>query len=308
MFNLNRLIYFFSLVILITSCDLNNAKQSPKKEIIIASDFLCPKDTSLFYAFTKENGIHIKIVHLTADSIKKKLYKNHFNSKIDLVFVNSLNSVKELNSISFHRISESTRKENMSKFRAFKNNTWFAVGLDPFGFSYVVDSLNTPKIYSDLNNKYKFSNYESTNTNVFLAHLNYLFKKNPDDYIKWKKSFVKNLSPLESSTDSLTSKQLILINWSNQLDYPHLPERNKRINDFNLNQINGLFADRKCLGIVKEAENFSYTLLFLSFLNKKINNLNYVKKLKMLPINSLPKEKNTFKIMKINEDSLLKRL
>lgn len=310
---LYRLIQFCILIYLVAACGVEEAKPSKKNKLIIASDFLKSADAILFNDFTRKNNIQIKIVFLSADSIKKSLNRDGFNSNFDLVFVKSLQSVKELNSVSFHHISKSNIKQSLSKFSAFQNNTWFSVGIDPFVFSFIPDTLAYPKTYSELGKECKFSCLKSTKNKVLFAHVKYLSKKTPNYYISWKKSFQKNLTPFITGSDSLPSQQFLLINWSEYINNPLFKSNKKRKIDFDINYPNGLFADRKCIALVLEAKNFKNALLFMSFLNDKSNNATFYKKMGLIP---MYKKRNSYssrsiqsmKIMKINEDSLLMNL
>ena len=308
-----RLIQFCILIFLVAACRVEEAKPSKKNKLIIASDFLKSADEILFNDFTKKNKFQIKIVFLSSDSIKKTLNRDRFNSNFDLVFVKSLQSVKELNAVSFHPISKSNIKQSFTKFRAFRNKTWFSIGVDPFVFSFIPDTLAYPKTYSELGKEHKFSCLKTTNNKVLFAHVKYLSKKTPKYYISWKKSFQKNLSPFIVYSDSLPSKQFLLINWSELLTNPIFKKNSKRKIDFDINYPNGLFADRKCIAIVLEARNFKNALLFMNYLNDKSNNVRFYKKMGVIPfskkLNSYSSRSiQTMKIMKINEDSLLMNL
>lgn len=311
MFNILPFLVTF-LVVLLASCSIEEANHSNKNELIIASDFLRSKDTMLFRNFSKTNNIRIKIKFLSSDSIQRSLRKDGFNSNFDLVFVKSLSSVKDLKPIKFHHLSQNIIKDSLTNFRAFQNNSWFAVGVDPYVFSYVPDSLDVPTSYKDLTKNFNYSCLNPTENAVLLAHIKHLTKKKQSYYSTWKKSFEGNYLPFNKGTDSLPSKQFLLLKWSQYLENPILKKNKKRIATYFFNN-SGLYADRKCVAVILQAKNFKNACLFLSFLNSKNKSVYFYEKLGAIPI--LKKnEKYEFekiqriKILLVNEDSLLMNL
>jgi ABC-type Fe3+ transport system substrate-binding protein len=311
MFN-NFAFFFTFLVTIIASCGVEEANQSDKNELIIASDFLKAKDTTLFKNFSKTNNIRIKIKFLTADSIQKRLQIDGFNSNFDLVFVKSLQSVKSLKTITFHHLSRNMISESLFNFRAFQNNSWFAVGFDPYVFSAVPDTLDIPTSYKDLTKNFNYSCLNPSENAVLLAHVKHLTKKKPSYYSSWKKSFEGNYVPFNAGTDSLPSKQFLLLKWSHYLDNPILKKNKKRTINYTLNN-SSLYADRKCVAVVLQAKNFKNASLFLSFLNSKNKSFYFYEKMGAVPI--LPKNENYkydkiqgMTILLVNEDSLLMNL
>lgn len=300
------------LVVFLTGCSIEEANQSHKNELIIVSDFLKPKDSSLFKTFSKSNNIRIKIKFLSSDSIRKSLQKDGFDSNFDLVFVKSLQSVKNLKPIAFHHLSRNIVNESLTNFRAFQNNSWFAVGLDPYVFSSVPDTLRAPISYKDLTKNFNYSCLNPDENAVFLANLKYLSKKNPSNYLDLKKSFEGNYLPFNKGTDSLPSSQFLLLKWSQYLENPTLKKNKKRIINYKLDN-SALYADRKCAAVVLEARNFKNACLFLDFLNKKSKNGLFYEKLGAVPIllNNETYEYNNIRgmrILMVNEDALLMNL
>lgn len=309
----NKFVFIFVLLAsLLASCGIEEANQNNKNEIIIASDFLKSKDSVLFQNFTKANNIRVRIKFLQADSIKKRLQKEGFNADFDLVFVKSLLSVKDLKSITFHHVSRATINESLYNFRAFQNNSWFAVGFDPYLFSFVPDTLEIPTSYHDLTQNFSYCSLNPSENAVLLAHVKHLTKKKPSYYSSWKKSFEKNYVPFNPGTDSLPSKQFLLLKWSHYLENQIIKKNKKRSVNYILNN-SALYADRKCVAVVLQAKNFKNACLFLSFLNSKNKDAYYFEKIQAIP--NLPKNENYIyekiqgmKILKVNEDSLLMNL
>jgi len=309
---MSKLLFLFLLLLFFSACGIEEADSTTAKELVIVSDFLKSNDTILFKQFSKVNNIRIKIKFLQADSIKKILQKDDFNSNFDLVFMKSLQSVKELKSITFHHLSRKTIKETLFNFRAFQNNSWFAIGTDPYVFSVVPDTLEVPRSYYDLTQNFNYSSLNPSENAVLLAHVKYLSKKKPRYYSTWKKSFERNYVPFNAGTDSLPSKQFLLLKWSHYLENPIIKKNKKRSINYLLNN-SALYADRKCVAVVLQAKNFKNACLFLHFLNSKNISSYFYEKMGAIPI--FPeKKKNEYekiqgmKILFINEDALLMNL
>ncbi len=309
---MSKLLFLSLLLLFFSACGIEEADSTTTRELIIVSDFLKANDTILFKQFSKANNIHVKIKFLHADSVNKILQKDGFNSKFDLVFVRSLQSVKDLKSITFHHLSRKTIKESLFNFRPFQNNSWFAVGTDPYVFSAVSDTTEVPTSYRDLSQKFNYSSLNPSENAVLLAHVKYLTKKKPSYYSLWKKSFERNYVPFIAGTDSLPSNQFLLIKWSHYLENSILKKNKKRSVNYFLNN-SKLYADRKCIAVVLQAKNFKNACLFLSFLNSKNKSSYFYEKMgaiPMLPTNETYKFEKIrgMQVLMINEDSLLMNL
>lgn len=299
-------------MVFLAGCSIEEANKGNKNELIIASDFLKSKDSILFRKFSKANNIRVKIRFISSDSIQKSLRKDGFNSDFDLVFVKSLLSVKDLKSIKFHHLSQNIIKESLTNFQSFQNNSWFAIGLDPYVFSYIPDTLDVPTSYKHLTKNFNYTSLNPVENAVLLAHVKHLTKKNPSYYSSWKKSFEGNYIPFNPRADSLPSKQFFLLKWSQYLENPILKKNKKRIVNFTLNNT-ALYADRKCIAVVLEAKNFNNACLFLSFLNTKSNSAYFFEKMGIIPIKSKNEvykyEKiRVMRILTISENALLMNL
>jgi hypothetical protein len=202
--------------------------------------------------------------------------------------------------------------ESLFNFRAFQNNSWFAVGVDPYVFSAVPDTLEIPTSYRDLTQQFNYSCFDPSENAVLLAYVKHLTKKKPSYYSSWKKAFERNYVPFNTGTDSLPCKQFLLLKWSHYLDNPILKKNKKRNVNYLLNN-SSLYADRKCVAVVLQAKNFKNASLFLSFLNSKNKSFYFYEKMGVIPI--LPKNENYkydkiqgMTILLVNEDSLLMNL
>jgi len=303
---------FVFAFLIIQSCGIEEAKND-KNKLVIASDFLNPKDTILFKRFIKSTNISLSIIHLNAESIAKKLDDEGFNTNIDVVFVSSLQSVKKLRAIKFHTISSQNIEDNFPSIRKFQNNSWFAIGYDPYIISYIPDTIETATNYKDFTSKFSYASLNSQNNKVLKSHVNFLIKNTMKNEA-WNINFDKRYTILISESDSVSTKQIYLFKWSEYLNNPKLTQNKKRKIDLNFNSENGgLYADRKCLSVVKEAKNFKNAVSFLIFLHTNSHNAIFLEKFGAVPI--LEKGKvyiypkiQSMQIFKVNEDSLLMHL
>jgi hypothetical protein len=186
------------------------------------------------------------------------------------------------------------------------------VGLDPYVFSYVPDTLDVPTSYKDLTKNFNYSCLNPSENAVFLANVKYLTKKKPSYYTNWKKQFEGNYLPFNKGTDSLPSKQFLLLKYSKYLENPILKKNKRRTINYALDN-SALYADRKCIAVVLEAKNFKNACLFLSFLNTKNKSGFFYEKIRAIPM--LPKNEtyeydkiHGMRILMNKEDSLLMHL
>jgi ABC-type Fe3+ transport system substrate-binding protein len=309
---MSKFLFLPVILFLLSACGIEDAEPKKSSELIIASDFLTTKDTLLFSSFSKAKNIRVRIRFLSSDSIQKRLKLDGYNSDFDLVFVKSLVSVKNLKSINFHHLSKENIRTSLFNFSAFQNNSWFAVGHDPYVFSYVPDTLDLPTSYSDLTKKFNYSCLNPDENKVLLANIKYLTKKKPSYYSKWKKAFERNYLPFNAGTDSLPSKQFMLVKWSQYVEHPFFKKNRKRTVNYSLTN-SALYADRKSIAIVLEAKNFKNAILFLTFLNSKTKSAYFYEKMGAIPMltkgSSYDDEKiSGMRILSIHEDSLLMNL
>ena len=94
---MERLKYLFLWISLpfflgITACSIETAKPVKSEALVIASDFLHEADTMLFDDFSKKNNIRLIIRHLSVDQMITEMESKGYNSGIDLVFSDDIQS------------------------------------------------------------------------------------------------------------------------------------------------------------------------------------------------------------------------
>lgn len=259
------------LMLLLASCGLETAHSDKSQKLVIASDFLYPKDSVLFKNFTKKRKIRICVEHLSADSIQKRLAKEGYNSTFDLVFVKSLIGVRALEKTKFQRFSKSNLKENLDNLKAFHHREWLVLGLDPYLFSFVPDTLEYPDTYKQLTQKYNWATPNIDELDVLLIHAKQQLKKGKKyNYKVWRKGFFKNNLPFVAGNDSTLSRQfLVLKNSTFQKDSLFEKARKKRELIYPNQNVGGGYADRVCAAIVFQAKDYANANALLQFMNSR---------------------------------------
>ncbi|MFY7667475.1 MAG: hypothetical protein ACOVQG_01950 [Crocinitomicaceae bacterium] len=244
-------------VLIFTSCSLETAGPDYKSDLVIASNFLLPKDTIHYKGFEKRTGINIKILHLSADSIQKTLKSKGYNSKIDLVFLNSLSAVKDVETSFFHKFQYNIAKKEFSFYKPILENQWLVAGIDPFVFSYFQDSIERPTNYNQLTKGFLWATPNEENLNVFLAHIKYNLRKNKENgYREWKQNFKRNQVIYDEGTDSLASIQFLFSKESDIKSDPRLRKQKRRVISYPTGNSGCTFADRYCVALVDQSLNF----------------------------------------------------
>lgn len=240
-----------------TACGLETAGPDYQSDLVIASNFLQPKDTIHYKGFEKRTGINVKILNLPADSIQKMLKSKGYNSKIDLVFLNSLSAIKDLETSFFHKFKYNVAKKEFSFYKPILENKWLVAGIDPYVFSYFQDSTERPTNYSQLTKGFLWATPNEENLNVFLAHIKYNLRKNDENsFREWKQNFKRNQVIYEEGTDSLASIQFLLSKESDIKSDRRLSKQKRRIISYPTGKSGCPFADRYCIALVDQSLNF----------------------------------------------------
>lgn len=251
-------VYFILIPLLIfTSCGLETAGPDYQSDLVIASNFLKPNDTIHYKAFEKRTGINVKILNLSADSIQKILKSKGYNSKIDLVFLNSLSDVKDVETNFFHKFQYNVAKNELSFYKPILENKWLVAGIDPYVFSYFQDSIERPNNYNQLTKGFLWATPNEENLNVFLAHVKYNLRKNDENgFREWKQNFKRNQVIYEEGTDSLASIQFLFSKESDIKSDLRLGKQKRRVISYPTGNSGCPFADRYCIALVDQSLNF----------------------------------------------------
>ena len=244
-------------VILFSSCEIETAGPDYQADLVIASNFLKEQDTIYYRGFEKKTGINVKIRKLSADSIQKILKTKGYNSKIDLVLLNSLTDVKDFETSFFHQFKYNYAKNQLSFYKPTLNNKWLVTGIDPYVFSFFQDSTERPTYYNQLTNGYLWATPNEDNLDVFLAHVKYNLRKNDTfGFRQWNQKFKRNQVVYDQGTDSLASVQFLLSKESDIKSDPRLAKQKNRIISNSQGSTSCYYADRYCIALVNQSVNF----------------------------------------------------
>ena len=287
---------FLLFVLLISSlfaCSIDEAQPLANKKLVIASDFLYPKDAKFFAELTKKEKVAIEIIHMRADSIQYRLKKDGFNTNIDLVFIKSLLGVKSLENQAFQPVQNAFSDGELSELKQIRNN-WFLVGKDPFVISYLKDSLEKPSSYRELSSDYLWTSPDLASLEVLKAHVRYQFQKkqgkNKQELKDWLRGLKDHRVNYQKGTDSTASTQLLLLTYSTYSKNKLLVQTKKRRVIFPKQ----LYSDYFAMAVVPQAKNYAMTKLFLLFWNEKANSSKFLKHFGMTDLNRIKKGKGFY--------------
>lgn len=263
--------YMFIFISFLFSCGLETAKPGKNTEVVIASNFLFPRDVRFYKGFQKRTGIHVKIIHLSSDSINKHLQKYGYNSEFDLLFVSSLQDIKNIKTNYIHKFKYNVAKNKYKLFKPIVQNHWLVAGIDPFVFSFIPDSTQRPDNYKALTQNYLWAtpDEDQFQLSVFLSHVSYHLRNNKKhDYRDWVNNMQRNKVEYDKGTDSTASQQFLLIKYSflktdsllskDKAREYLIPNKNK----------NGFYADRFCISVVEQTRNFANAKQLLKYVNQ----------------------------------------
>jgi len=292
----DRIKDFLLLILLVASlfaCSIDEAQPLAHKKLVIASDFLYPKDAKFFAELSKTEKVAIEIIHMRADSIQYRLKKDGFNTNIDLVFVQSLLGIKALENQSFQPVQNGFSDGELSELKQIRNN-WFLVGKDPFVISYLKDSLDKPSSYRELSSDYLWTSPDLASVEVFKAHVRYQFQKKQGNNQKELKDWLRGLKDhriaYQEGTDSTASTQLLLLKYSAYSKNKLLTQMKKRKVIFPKQ----LYFDYFAIAVVPQAKNYAMTKSFLLFWNEKANSSKFLQHFGITALGRIKKGKGFY--------------
>lgn len=269
---------FITLIILILSlsnCTIPEVKEIDKGFVVIASDFLHPKDTLLFENFKKLKGIKVIIKHMDADSIQAHYKKYRYNSKIDGVLMYSSYEMNELSKANALQILPPTYSEIHVSFRAPKND-WMAIGLDPYVLDFG-DSSAQKASYNELTYGTKWKPVLSKEASAaFYASVIHQFgRKNLHKSKKWLQAMYDHSN--SSISDSLQTSNMTLNRFSKARPEKHnftMPNQQK----------GGAFYDCIGIGIISQSDKYVLVDQLIEYVLKPHNNQILLGKISFYPI------------------------
>lgn len=277
-------VFFLFSVLAVSSCTLEKARPSARQHVIIASDCLFPKDTSLFGQFIKDRSIRVFIHHLSADSIEQTLKHQGVNTHFDMVLLKSVYDIAHFEKLGFFQRIPKTEIpiEILPQFR-IKSNKWIAFGVDPYIIVSNQDSLEKIASYSAFFKRMDWRTDLTTNAQFVPLYASLLNHGIQQKQVKsWLKQHLDHTRLLHEN-DSTFTENYLLTNFST---FQMLKHRNK--SPFKKSQLivpenqhPGTMYNLHCLGIVKQARNYFNALQCMHALVSESMNYRVTNQLKI---------------------------
>lgn len=273
----------FLLIVMFTACTIEKARPFKKQQVVIASDCLHPSDTVLFKSFKKQYKIRVRILYLPFDSLENKLKTEGSATEIDAVI---LSSVYSMYSFEKSNLLQKVPREEIfnpiqNKYHA-KSGKWTGIGIDPYVFVNIKDTLKRILSYKDLLDDTKWCTTLKTDHEWYPFYSNIVNKIKPEakyNALDWIRNFTKNNVGILKETDSSMNCKVLITNYSvykkNELIPKTRFKKGKLI--FPNQRSGGCYYNMYCFGIVRQARNYAnaikiYNYLLVESVNKRINN------------------------------------
>lgn len=271
-----------SLFGVFSSCKIEKARPFKKQYLIIASDCLTKKDTILFQSLKVNKGIRIRILPMTADSLKKRLALEGLNTEIDAIFLSSMYDMVQLEKAGK---LQHVPKENLplslpSKYHSH-NYKWFGIGCDPYVFVTLDDTIQKIRTYSDLVEKTRWCTNLTSEEDFYpfysaIVHrINSKEKYNAHD---WIKHFLENKAGVLSDVDSTSMCSTLFTKHSTLRNSEIIADskfsKGKLI--YPNQRTGGTYFSMPSFAIIRQARNYSNATVFLDYIcletvNKRLN-------------------------------------
>jgi len=281
-----RLYFLFSALLAILSyCSIPEVKETKPKRIVLASDFLFPKDSLLLRKFEKKTNLTLVIKNMSTDSIQAHFKKWKYNSKIDVVLLSSSSLANQLTNAKVLNILPDNIVEKHSPLISY-NKDWIAIGINPYVFDYG-DSI--PKKNSFYQNLTKSANWTTSlnkgELSAFYASVsNHFGKSKKQESQEWIRKMMLNLEENKKDLKNIPVYSL------NTFQKTHLANANYSIpnqNDY------GCFYDGYCIGIIKNSKNYFWAEKLVRYFLVENNNEVLTWKLNLFPFFN-PKGRSSF--------------
>ena len=288
-------------IMLLSSCYIKSAKAPVVKTLVIASDFLSEEDTVLFADFSKKYGVRLEIRPMTADAIIGLMRNTDYNSGLDLILSESSHSAFRLsNEGLLQNIDPEDKEFDLEHNFVSDKYSYVALGIDPFVIQYAPDSLVNARTYKDL---FIIPHYHALNRDDILVFLSPLrHEKNQVEAYNWVENWNGVSQELTDSDSLVDSLHATLIRYSHlaadQIDKgtTYFPKGLKK----------GIYYDVITMAIVKQAENYVTTRLFIQHYSNPGNNSDINDKLGTFPLfDYLPARQGAFQLSPLSNETLL---
>jgi hypothetical protein len=268
----------------ITACTIETAKPTKSEALVIASDFLHEEDTILFKDFSTKNGIRLVIRHLSADQMISEMESKGYNSGIDLVFSDDMQTPVKLNKNGL--LQDLVEMENgvksQNEYISYRHN-FVGIGLDPFVFKYTSDSTRGTTRYADLS---EVRHYHTLSESEIISFLSPVRRKmNRAKTYDWTQKWAERSLLRPENGPWRDSAELVLCKYS-QLDeitdsvWMSYPEDSY----FPLSESTGSYFDLMSISVVQQAEHYTDAQKFLEHCQNSGHNATLNQKLGRFPI------------------------
>ncbi len=282
---MNTFSWIFAVSFLgMTSCTIETAQPIKSQTLVIASDFLYAEDTLFFKSFVEKNDIRLVIRHLSTDQIIDEVQEKGYNSGIDMVLAQNMQTPIKLNKsgVLQDMIEQTTAIKSQNIYISYKHN-FIGIGLDPFVFKYTWDSLREIQYYQDLS---RYPTYHTLSESDKLSFLSPIRKerKRAKTY-EWIKKWVNQtaLRPLNGPWND--SAQVVLCKYSQLETFKDSIWENYAVDYFYPNENRaGVYFDVVNLSIVHQAEHFPVAQKFLAHCQNSGYNATLNEELNRFPI------------------------
>ena len=287
MFSFVKYLFIFCLLFTLGSCSIPEVKTSKKSYLVLASDFLYAKDSSLFANFEKQSNIKVKIKHLSADSILSHYKLNTYNSKFDGVLMyssytlNRFSKAKLLHPLP-NRITDIPNGAKSPK------DDWFVFGIDPYVFDFGKNEISA-NTYNELttNLKWKPTLTKDESAAFFASVIHQFGRSNLPKSMNWLRSMQDHSVWTTNVNDTVQSANFTLSR--------HSKVYNKKTNFIIPNQGRlGAFYDGIGIAIVKHSAKYTEISVLMNYLLNPHFNQAITGKLFVFPYEN-PKSRSDFK-------------
>lgn len=294
----------FSLIILtmlfLQSCKTENVTSNLKKELIIVSDYLEAKDSTLFSNFSKEKNIHVQVKNMDVNKIIGTFRNSEYGTGIDIIMLKSLYDVNRLAKLDFFN-SIGSLKDSLEHLKSYTSFNYNYVGfaINPYVLAYNPDSLISSRTYGDLINNHFYSRLSDEELIPMLAPIMGNFNKVESN--NWIKNFNANKKSTFYTNDSIEvclttltkhhsrTKEDSVLQLYSKLIYPN-------------SQSKGTFYDLYTMTIVKQAENFTHAKAFILYYTEEVKNKKLAEHFQLIPTT---KNATSYRFYKVKSTNLL---
>ena len=271
-----------SFGIVFSSCKIETAKPNTYKKLVIASDYLNVKDSTLFTQFEKESGIRVKIIPLNVHDAEELLLENKNNSGIDVLMVKSMKDVIDLQKKGlFHSLKEGVHFQSKNANYSSEKYNYIGFGYDPYIVATKSGHTHSVRMYNDLTRQ-KFST-DLSNDELTPLMAPILAKMRRMDANNWVKKFYAMSKRDSIINDSIQNNLPFLTYYSSYINNPSFKKKNCVYPN---TKSTGTFYNLRTIAIVQQAENYTSALEFIQFILQPIHNKAINRKLFVVPLES----------------------